>query len=346
MSSRLHLSFKEGLLLFKEAPLEELRKAAAAFRCVLHPSNTVTYVLDTNPNYSNICTTCCSFCSFFKRKGAAGAFFKTVEEVMLDILEAKKAGATTVLLQGALSENTTLPYFVDLVQATRQHFPDIHPHFFSAPEIVHAARISGVSVEEALNTLFSAGLRTIPGGGAEILTETVHEKICPKKLSPKEWLETHKKAHKIGFLTTATMMFGHIETPDDIVEHLLRLRDAQEETGGFLSFIPWSYKPYHNALGKTISQIAPKEMYFRILAVSRLFLDNFTNISASWFGEGKEAGIVSLSYGANDFGGTVFAESVHKAAGHENSSTETEVRTMIRVAGFTPLRRDSLFQHN
>ena len=343
MPSRSRLSWEEGLPLFKEAPLEDLRKAATAIRSALHPSNTVTYVLDSNPNYSNVCTTCCSFCSFYKKKGTPTAFCKTVEEVLLDIKEAKNAGATTVLLQGALSEHTTLPYLIELVRATRQHFPDIHPHFFSAPEIVYAAKISGVSSEEALTQLYTAGLRTIPGGGAEILTETVHSKICPKKLSPKEWLETHKKAHKIGFFTTATMMFGHVEKAEDIVEHLIRLRDVQDQTSGFLSFIPWSFKPHQNTLGKTITTSATKELYYRILAFSRIFLDNFTNITASWFGEGKAVGIESLSYGANDFGGTVFAESVHKAAGHTNTSSEEEIRRMICTAGCIPAKRNSYF---
>jgi cyclic dehypoxanthinyl futalosine synthase len=331
------------LLLFKKTPLEKLQKAAADIRFSLHPSPTVTYVLDANPNYSNVCTMCCSFCSFYKEQGAPGAFCKTIEEVMLDIEKAKNAGAATVLLQGGLSDHTTLPYLIELVRKTRQRFPDIHPHFFSAPEIAHAARISGVPIGKALEELHTAGLRTIPGGGAEILTESVRSKICPKKLSSKEWLETHKQSHKIGFATTATMMFGHIEEAEDIVKHLIRLRDVQDQTGGFLSFIPWSYKPSHNLLGKIVTKTATKELYYRILAFSRIFLDNFTNITASWFGEGKATGTTALSYGANDFGGTVFTESVHKSAGHIITSSEEEIRQMICAAGFSPARRNSYF---
>ena len=339
------LSLREGLDLLTNVPLEELKERALSVRRVMHPQPIVTYVLDTNPNYTNICVTCCSFCAFCRRKSSPSAYHKSPDQVMEDLKKASAAGLTTVLLQGGLHEGVTIDYLVELVQRTRKEFPSIHPHYFSAPEIHHAARLSRISVREALQRLYDAGQRTIPGGGAEILSPRVHQRICPRKLSPSGWLGVHRLAHEIGFRTTATMMYGHVETPEDIIEHLACLRSLQDETRGFLSFIPWSYKRENNPLGKVVTQTASPEMYLRIIAFARLFLDNFPHITASWFGEGKGAGIEALHYGADDFGGTVCEEAVHKAAGHENKTTEDEVRSMVRQAGFEPIERDPLYTY-
>lgn len=338
------LSRDESLSLFTTAPLSELRARAAAVRQSKHPGSEITFVLDTNPNYTNICHVGCSFCAFRTSKTAPGAYHKTVPEVMEDIRRAANAGLSTVLLQGGLHEAVTVEYLVSLVRTTRELFPSIHPHFFSAPEIEYAARRSSMSVRDALLALYNAGQRTIPGGGAEILSPSVHERISPNKLSPSGWLSVHRTAHEEGFKTTATMMYGHVETPRDILEHLDSLRSLQDDTGGFTCFIPWSYKRQNNPLGRLVSTTASSENYLRIIAFSRIYLDNFDHISASWFGEGKGAGVEALHYGADDFGGTVCEEAVHKAAGHDNRATMEEVKSLIRQAGFVPVQRDSLYR--
>jgi cyclic dehypoxanthinyl futalosine synthase len=339
------LSKSEGLSLFTSASLQELQERAQAVRQRLHPQPKVTFVLDTNPNYTNICDTACSFCAFRRQKEDADAYHKSPEQVMEKIRKASTAGLTTVLLQGGLHAQVSIDYLVELVKRTKKQFSSIHPHFFSASEIHHAAMVSGISVREALQRLYDAGQRTIPGGGAEILSPTVHQRISPNKLKPREWLEVHRTAHEIGFRTTATMMYGHVETPDDVLEHLTVLRSLQDTTMGFLSFIPWSYKRENNPLGRYVRGHASSKMYLRIIAFSRIFLDNFAHITASWFGEGKRAGIKALQFGADDFGGTICEEAVHKAAGHINTTTHDEVMAMIRKAGFMPVQRDSFYTH-
>jgi dehypoxanthine futalosine cyclase len=337
------LSREEGLSLFTTAPLNELRTYAEGIRQNKHPGKEVTFVLDTNPNYTNICHVGCAFCAFRTNKKDLGAYHKSVAEVMEDIRRAVNAGLSTVLLQGGLHEEVTVDYLVSLVRSTRELFPSIHPHFFSAPEIDYAARISNMSVRDALQALYHAGQRTIPGGGAEILSPSVHGRISPNKLSPSGWLLVHRTAHEVGFKTTATMMYGHLETPNDIIEHLDSIRSLQDETGGFTCFIPWSYKRQNNPLGRLVPTTASPEDYLRIIAFSRIYLDNFDHISASWFGEGKNAGVEALHYGADDFGGTVCEEAVHKAAGHDNKATQDEVKGLIRQAGFEPVQRDSFY---
>jgi dehypoxanthine futalosine cyclase len=339
----LRLSNSEGLSLFTTASLQELQAIAHRVRCQKHPKQHVTFVLDTNPNYTNICDTSCSFCAFCRKKEHTDAYHKSPEQVIEDVRRAHSAGLTTVLLQGGLHAGVSIDYLVELVRRTKEQFPSIHPHFFSAPEIHYAAHISGISVRNALQRLYAAGQRTIPGGGAEILSPRVHQRISPNKLSPQGWLDVHKTAHEIGFTTTATMMYGHVETPEDIIEHLDSLRSLQDSTKGFLSFIPWSYKRENNPLGRYVTETASSEMYLRIIAFSRIFLDNFSHITASWFGEGKPAGIEALHFGADDFGGTVCEEAVHRAAGHINTTTVDEVKAMIRKAGFEPTQRDTFY---
>ena len=337
------LTPSEGISLYTSASLQELQALAQSVRQSKHPKQQVTFVLDTNPNYTNICTTGCAFCAFRRKKEDADAYHKSPCQVMDDVRRAHAAGLTTVLLQGGLHPSVTIDYLVELVRRTKEQFPSIHPHFFSAPEIQYAAQTSGISVREALQRLYDAGQRTIPGGGAEILSSRVHQRISPHKLSPQGWLDVHKTAHEIGFRTTATMMYGHVETAEDIIEHLSSLRTLQESTRGFLSFIPWSYKRENNPLGRYVTETASAEAYLRIIAFSRVFLDNFDHITASWFGEGKSAGIAALRYGADDFGGTVCEEAVHRAAGHINTTTTDEVKAMIREAGFEPAQRDSFY---
>jgi CofH subfamily radical SAM domain protein len=215
--------------------------------------------------------------------------------------------------------------------------------FFSAPELWNCAKVSGVSVEEVLQALWNAGLRSIPGGGAEILSERVRMDISPKKMEKGAWADLHRKAHLIGFRTTATMMYGHVETPEDVIEHLETLRQIQDATSGFTAFIPWSYKRDRTALRRSVTSWAGPEAYFRLLAISRLYLDNFDHVQASWFSEGKETGMKALHYGADDFGGTITEENVHRSANFIAKTDHQGMLDMIRQAGFEPMQRDPLY---
>jgi len=337
-------SKNEWLKLFTKEPLCSLKEEAQKIRFQKHPKREVTYVLDTNPNYTNICTIGCLFCPFRRSPHDPDAYHHSPDAVMNQLEKASKASLTTVLLQGGIHAKVTAEYLIELVKRARHEYPSLHPHFFSAPEIYHAAKTSNIPVENMLEMLWEAGQRTIPGGGAEILSSRVHAQISPKKISPDQWIDVHRKAHKIGFRTTATMMFGHVERPEDIVIHLEAIRSLQEETGGFSAFIPWSYKRANNPLGKKALTAAPAELYYRIIAFSRLYLHNFDHISASWFGEGKEVGAKALHFGANDFGGILYEEHVHKAADHLLSITTEELRSLIETQGFSSQERDAFYQ--
>lgn len=338
------LSFPEGLDLFKRGSLEELQERATAVRFEKNPERRVTFVLDSNPNYTNICNADCKFCAFYRHAGAKDAYEKSVAEVMKHLLFARQAGLSTVLLQGGLNDHLKLDYYLALVRTAREQYPDIYPHFFSAPELWNCAKVSGVSVEEVLQSLWDAGLRSIPGGGAEILSERVRLAISPKKMEPGAWMALHQAAHRIGFRTTATMMYGSVEEPEDILIHLDALRQAQDEIPGFTAFIPWSYKRDRTVLRRSVKHWAGKDAYLRILAFSRIYLDNFDHIQASWFSEGKVTGVQALHFGADDFGGILVEENVHRATGYIAKTDHQGVLDMIREAGFAPAQRDPLYR--
>jgi dehypoxanthine futalosine cyclase len=340
----MRISYLEGLQMFKEASTEELQQKAMEIRFEKNPGRYVSFVLDTNPNYTNVCNADCSFCAFYRKEGAKDAYKKSVDEVMKHMEFARKAGLTTVLLQGGLADDLGIDYYVAIVKKARQDYPDIHPHFFSAPEIWNCAKVSRLSVREVLQALYDAGQRTLPGGGAEILSEKVRFSISPKKMEPGAWLNVHAMAHEIGFKTTATMMYGHVEEPEDILIHLEALRNTQDKVPGFTAFIPWSYKRDRTALRRVVKNWAGTDAYFRILAFARIYLDNFDHIGASWFGEGKDIGIQSLQYGADDFGGTIIEENVHRAANFINKTDHNGMLTMIREAGFEPKQRDTFYR--
>jgi len=337
------ICLEEGLRLFQLAPLEELQARAQKIRSQKHPHNLVTFVLDSNPNYTNICDIDCTFCAFYRTKNAPDAYFETPEQVMRHMEFAQKAGLKTVLLQGGVHSEVTIEYLASLIRLARERYPDIHPHFFSAVEIWNAAKVSQISIPTALQILWDAGLRTIPGGGAEILSERVRKRVSPKKIAPNGWLELHMQAHKVGFKTTATMMYGHIEDANDILTHLDAIRTAQDECPGFSSFIPWSYKKTNTALRRVAKRWAGEEAYYRILAFARIYLDNFDHVAASWFSEGKEIGIKALQYGADDFGGTILEENVHRATEFINKADHNDMLQMIRAAGYEPAQRDSFY---
>ena len=334
----------DGHWLLSQAPLLDLGSLAQEARFRRIPEKQVTFVIDTNPNYTNVCITDCQFCAFYRRPGDKEAYTLTVDEVMEKVAFAAREGATTVLLQGGHNPALPLEYYLDLVRETRRRFPSVTPHFFSASEIRTMSDVAGRPVAEILSRLKQAGQTSIPGGGAEILSERVRRRIEPKKGGPAAWLEVHREAHRQGFKSTATMMYGHVEQPDDVLDHLDAIRGLQDEHGGFTAFVPWSFKPGNTLLEKWIKHYKGPNAYLRMLAVSRLYLDNFPHVQASWFSEGKRAGQVALSWGADDFGGTLFEENVHAAADFVNKTTVDEIVTLIRDAGFTPAQRTTDYE--
>jgi cyclic dehypoxanthinyl futalosine synthase len=338
------LTRDEGRFLLAEAPLLALGQLAQSVRFRLNPEPAVTFAVDTNPNYTNVCVTDCQFCAFYRKPGDREAYTLTVEEVMAKLEPAVARGATTVLLQGGHNPALPLDYYVGLVRETRRRFPAVLPHFFTASEIQTMAQVSGLPVRDILGRLRDAGQRTLPGGGAEILSPRVRQRISPKKGGPEAWLEVHREAHRAGLRSTATMMYGHVEQPDDVLDHLDAVRGLQDETGGFTAFVPWSFKPGNTLLEKWIKHYAGPNAYLRMLAVARCYLDNLPHVQASWFSEGKKAGQVALHFGADDWGGTLFEENVHRAADYVNTIDVEEMVALIREAGFTPVQRTTLYE--
>jgi len=340
------LTAEEGVFLLSDAPLLELGTLAQEVRAKKTDAQVVTYVIDTNPNYTNLCTVDCHFCAFYRKPkaNAADAYTHDVEGVMRMMESAHRLGATTVLLQGGLNPEIPWEFYPTIVREARRRYPDITPHFFSAPEIHQMVEVSGLSIRGVLEALYEAGQRTLPGGGAEILATRVRKRISIKKGGPETWLDVHRAAHQVGMRSTATMMYGHVETDSELIEHLGYVRDLQEETRGFTAFVPWSYKRGNTPMESKVKHVAGASRYFRVLAASRLFLDNFDHIQASWFSEGKKTGQIALQFGADDFGGTLYEENVHLATGHVNKTTVAEVETLIREAGFTPAQRTTLYE--
>jgi cyclic dehypoxanthinyl futalosine synthase len=338
------LGREEGRFLLTEAPLLALGQLAQTVRHRLHPEPVVTFVIDTNPNYTNVCVTDCQFCAFYRKPGDPEAYTLTPEQVMAKIAPAVARGATTVLLQGGHNPGLGLDYYLALVRETRRRFPGVLPHFFTASEIQTMAQVSGIPVRDVLARLREAGQQTLPGGGAEILSERVRKRISPKKGGPGAWLDVHREAHRAGLRSTATMMYGHVEQPDDVLDHLDAVRTLQDETGGFTAFIPWSFKPGNTRLEKWIKHYAGPNAYLRMIALARCYLDNVPHVQASWFSEGKKAGQIALHFGADDWGGTLFEENVHKAAAYVNTIDVEEIVALIREAGFRPVQRTTLYE--
>ncbi|MBN1587727.1 MAG: dehypoxanthine futalosine cyclase [Candidatus Omnitrophica bacterium] len=334
----------QGRFLLEEAELLDLAGWAAAVRQRLHPGKTVTFVLDANPNYTNICKTDCLFCAFYRKPGDRDAYTLSVEEVLARVGRLRETGMTTVLLQGGHNELLPLEYYLDIVRGITERYPDVTPHCFTASEIRLMAEVSGKSLQKVVQALYEAGQRTLPGGGAEVLSERVRRKIARKKGGPETWLEVHEIAHQAGMRSTATLMYGHVETTEDLLDHFDVIRDLQDRTGGFTAFIPWSFKPGNTPLEKAIPRHATSARYLRMMAVSRLYLDNVDHIQASWFSEGKKTGQIALRFGADDFGGTLLEENVHRAADFVNTSTAAEVAQLIREAGFEPAQRTTLYE--
>ncbi len=338
------LTRSKGVKLIKEAPLGQLMRRAHGVRMQRHPGARVTYVCDTNPNYTNICATRCHFCAFWRAEESSDAYTLTPTQIAEQIYRSADAGATTVLMQGGHNPKLKLKEWLAYIQTIQMVVPNIHIHPFGPPEIAFMAENEATSTEAILQQLWDAGIRTMPGGGAEVLTDRVRNAIAPNKCSAQHWLEIMSQAHKIGFKTTATLMYGHIETPEEIIDHLLALRDLQDQTGGFQSFIPWSFKPGKTPLGRKIEQTASPQMYLRIISMARLMLDNFPHIQSSWFSEERQAGQLGLLAGADDFGGLLIEENVLETAGHSPTISIQDLEQDIRAMGFEPARRDSYYR--
>jgi cyclic dehypoxanthinyl futalosine synthase len=338
------LSREEGLWLWKNGDLLELAHLANRVRFRHNPEPRVTYVIDSNPNYTNVCITDCVFCAFYRKPGAAGGYTLTLEQVMEKVQSAVDKGATTVLLQGGHNPDLPLEYYAGLIRETRRRFPQVTPHFFTASEITTMSQVSGLPIRAVLEKLKEAGQLTLPGGGAEVLSDRIRRRLSPKKGGVDAWLSVHREAHELGFRSTATMMFGHIEEDEDLFEHLDRIRELQDETNGFTAFVPWTFKPGNTPLVKHIREHAGPTQYLRMIAASRLYLDNFAHIQASWFSEGKKTGQIALHFGADDFGGTLFEENVHAATGFINTTAVDEVIAIIHESGFTAAQRTTLYE--
>lgn len=332
------ISGDEFLKLAQSNNLHQLGFLADTIRRRLHPEPVVTFVIDRNINYTDICISACKFCAFFKTPEDGNGSILSNEELAQKIEETKSLGGTQILLQGGLHPDKPLEFYEDMLRFMKSL--GIHIHGFSPPEICHFAELSGLNTREVLQRLINAGLDSIPGGGAEILTDRVRQKLAPRKCSADEWIQVMEEAHNLGLRTTATMMFGHIETMEERLEHLQRIRDLQDRTSGFTAFIPWPFQPDNTALAA--SENIEKETafgYLRMLALSRIFLDNIDNIQASWVTQGPKIAQLSLSFGANDFGSTMIEENVVAAAGVHFRLTEIEIQKLVRDAGYEPRQR-------
>jgi len=334
------ISADEAVRLFEEAELIELGLAADAVCRRLHPEPFRTYVVDRNINYTNICVSGCRFCAFYRDADSPEAYLLSNDEIYEKIEEAVALGATQILVQGGLHPDLDISYYERLVRGVKERF-QVHLHSLSPPEIVHVAGVSGLTIADAIARLKAAGLDSIPGGGAEILTDAARGNLSPSKCTTREWLEVMETAHRLGVPTTATMMFGHIESFADRVEHLVEIRELQDRTGGFTAFIPWTFQPANTRLG---GQAVGGYDYLHTLAISRLVLDNFSNIQASWVTQGDKIGQVALHFGANDLGSTMIEENVVAAAGVGFHMSEQELRQAIGEAGYIPRRRDTYYR--
>ncbi|MDH4071332.1 MAG: dehypoxanthine futalosine cyclase [Ignavibacteria bacterium] len=335
---------EQALIMLQRMHLLDLGELAGEIRYARIPDRRVTFVVDTNPNYTNICNVDCIFCAFYRHKGDEGEYTWSVDHMIRSFRESADKGVTTILLQGGVNPELSFEYYLDLVKRTVAEVPQVMPHFFSTSEIIGMSEVSGLTIPAVLQKLWDAGQRTIPGGGAEILSDRVKKKISSKKGTSADWLNVMREAHRIGFKSTATMMYGHLETDEDIIEHLDVVRSLQDEHHGFTAFVPWSFKPGNTPLEKIIPHYATATRYYQILALSRIYLDNFDHIQASWFSEGKKAGQIALNFGADDFGGTLLEENVHAAAKFVNKTNTEECIGLIHGAGFDAAQRTTLYE--
>ena len=306
----------------------------------------MTFLVDRNINYTNVCVNECRFCAFFRRQGAKDAYLLTTEEILAKVRETVEAGGTQVMIQGGLYPDLGLSYYEEMLRAIKREFPSIVIHSFTATEIQHFARQAGLSVRETLLRLQAAGLDSLPGGGAEILVDRVRQRVSPKKIMTEEWLALMRTAHSIGMESTATMVIGLGETMEERMEHMERIRDLQDETGGFRAFIMWTFQPGHTELaahGVAAEKVSSWD-YMRTLAVARLFFDNIAHIQGSWVTQGERVGQLTLGFGADDAGSIMLEENVVRAAGTRYEMSTRKMAALIRGAGREPAQRDTEYR--
>jgi len=336
------ISPAEALELYRHAPMHLLGTLADSVRARKHPERIVTYIIDRNVNYTNVCVAKCNFCAFYRDVGSTEGYVLGFEEIFRKIEETIAVGGNQLLLQGGHNPDLPIEWYEDLFRAIKARYPEFKLHALSPPEVIHISRLGQIAVPEVIDRLVAAGLDSIPGGGAEILVDRVRRLLhCYGKASADEWIDVMRHAHRAGLRTTATMMYGTVETDEERIEHLRRLRDLQDETGGFTAFITWSFQPEHTERG---GSEATGIEYLRTLAIARIFLDNFDNLQASWVTQGGKVGQLSLAFGANDMGSVMIEENVVRAAGASYCMDEVEIVENIEDAGFTPKRRNMHYE--
>jgi cyclic dehypoxanthinyl futalosine synthase len=335
----------EALDLYRRASTALLGRLADTVRERKHPDRTVTYIIDRNVNYTNVCVAKCNFCAFYRPVGSAEGYVLGFDELFRKIDETIAVGGVQLLLQGGHNPDLPLAWYEDLFRAVKERYPTFKLHALSPPEVIHLSRLTQLPVPAIIERLVSSGLDSIPGGGAEILVDRVRRELhCYGKATADEWLDVMRHAHRAGLRTTATMMYGTVETDEERLEHLLRLRALQDETGGFTAFITWSFQPSHTELGATVATEATGIDYLRTLALARLVLDNFDNLQASWVTQGGKVGQLSLAYGANDMGSVMIEENVVRAAGAAYCMDEVEIVRNVEDAGFVAKRRNMHYE--
>ncbi len=334
------VTYREAVTLLEYASLPELAETAHAIARARHPEPRATFCIDRNINYTNICRSKCAFCAFYREADDPDAYLLANEEVYAKTEEALELGATHVMLQGGLHPDLSIDYYEDLVRSIKRRFA-VQVHSFSPPEVCHIAQVSGLETTAVLARLKEAGLDSLPGGGAEILVDEIRRKVSPEKISSGEWLRVMEEAHGLGLPTTATMMMGTVETCADRVAHLARLRELQDRTGGFVAFIPWTIQPGNTELG---GEPVSSYEYLRLLALARIFLDNFDNLQGSWVTQGKAIGQLSLEYGGNDLGSIMIEENVVRAAGVTYKMELKEIVRLIKATGRRAAQRDACYR--
>ena len=332
----------EALALYRRAPTSLLGRLADAIRARKHPDGIVSYIIDRNVNYTNVCVARCNFCAFYRPVGSSEGYVLGFDEIFRKIDETIAVGGNQLLLQGGHNPDLPIGWYEDLFRAIKARYPQFKLHALSPPEVIHISRLNQLSVPAVIERLVAAGLDSVPGGGAEILVDRVRRLLnCYSKASADEWLDVMRHAHHAGLRTTATMMYGTVESDEERIEHMLRLRALQDETGGFTAFITWSYQPEHTERGGVE---ATGVDYLRTLALARIVLDNFDNLQASWVTQGGKVGQLSLAFGANDMGSVMIEENVVRAAGASYCMDEVEIVLNIEDAGFIPKRRNMHYE--
>jgi len=334
---------EQALELFQSDDLIGIGMEADALRRKFHPEGVVSYIIDRNINYTNVCTEYCSFCAFYRPVGHKEGYVQPFEVIYGKIQETIDLGGTGVLMQGGLHPDLKIEWYEDLMSSIKKRFA-IHLHCFSAPEITNIAEVSGISVRDTIARLRDAGLDSIPGGGAEILNDAVRHRISRLKCSSQEWVDVHRTAHALGMRTTATMMFGCGETLEQRIHHLELVRQIQDDTGGFTAFIPWTFQRENTSLGRFVKEEATAVEYLKTLAIARIYLSNIVNVQSSWVTQGLKVCQLGLRFGGNDVGSIMIEENVVSAAGARNHASEEDLRHIIRDAGFVPKQRDTLYR--